>query len=103
MVADLKREEGGGLTRIARHLGWASVGEADLHDIVVSPRGYRMLKQVAKIPLATADQVVARFKSLSHLSRADEASLMEVEGIGEKRAQSIIAGIGRMRNRSAYR
>jgi diadenylate cyclase len=103
MVADLMGDEGGGLIRIARHLGWASVGGSDLHDIVVSPRGYRMLKQVAKIPAATADQVVARFKNLSHLSRADEAALMEVEGIGEKRAQSIIAGIGRLRNRSVYR
>jgi hypothetical protein len=34
---------------------------------------------------------------------ADEESLLEVDGIGEKRAQSIIEGIQHMRNRSIYR
>lgn len=102
LVAELKRLESADPLKIARLLGWASVGEADLQDIVVEPRGYRLLKHVAKIPATTADHVVARFKNLIHLRRADEVSLMEVDGIGEKRAKSIIDGIQRMRNRTVY-
>lgn len=103
LAVELKQVDTADPLRIARLLGWAAVGEADLHDIMVKPRGYRLLKHVAKIPLATADHVVERFKNLIHLSRADEVSLMEVDGIGAKRAQSIIEGIQRMRNRGVYR
>jgi diadenylate cyclase len=103
IVTQIHGHDAQDLLRAAHLLGWIAVGEADLHDITVRPRGYRLLKQVAKIPLATADNVVARFRDFTRLSRADEASLMEVEGIGEKRATSIIEGIQRMRNRSVYR
>ena len=84
-------------------LGWPPAAETALHDIAVRPRGYRLLKQVAKIPHSTMDKVVEQFKDLAHLSMADEATLLEVEGIGEKRARSIIDGIQHMRNRLVYR
>lgn len=89
--------------KIAVLLGWPPTAETTLHDIAVRPRGYRLLKQMAKIPPGTVDNVVERFKDLVHLSMADEANLLEVEGIGEKRARSIIDGIQHMRNRLVYR
>jgi len=89
--------------KIAVLLGWPSMAETALHDIAVSPRGYRLLKQVAKIPPGTMEKLVEQFKDLAHLSMSDEDTLLEVEGIGEKRARSIIAGIQHMRNRLVYR
>ena len=89
--------------KIAVLLGWPSAAETTLHDIAVRPRGYRLLKQVAKIPPGAADKVVEQFKDLARLSMADEATLLEVEGIGEKRARSIVEGILHMRNRLVYR
>jgi diadenylate cyclase len=89
--------------KIADILGWPVTGEANLYDVIVRPRGYRLLKQVAKIPPATADNVVEHFGDLVHLSMASEDNLLAVDGIGEKRAQSIIDGIQHMRNRSVYR
>lgn len=89
--------------KIAELLGWPASGEHSLYDVTVRPRGYRLLKQVAKIPPGTADKVVDQFGDLFHLSLADEDALLAVDGIGEKRAQSIIEGIQHMRNRSIYR
>lgn len=102
IIVELKSE---GLTdnlKIARRLGWRPAAETDLHDMTVQPRGFRLLRQVAKIPDSTADNVVDRFKNLIRLSRADAASLMQVEGVGEKRANSIIEAIQHMRRRSIY-
>jgi diadenylate cyclase len=76
--------------------------EGDLHEMTVRPRGYRLLKLVSKIPQSTADNVVARYRDLVSLSRVDEESLMQVEGVGEKRARSIVEGIQLMRKRSIY-
>ncbi len=90
------------LSRIARRLGWPTAAAADLEDVAVSARGYRLLAREAKIPMAAAEQVVARFKHITGLRRADADALMSVEGIGEKRAQSILAGLLRVRQRSGF-
>lgn len=103
VVTDLQKAARRDPLRLAHLLGWTSASEGDLLDQTVNPRGYRLLNQVTNIPLAAADHVVARFKDLIHLCRADQATLMEVEGIGEKRARSIIEGIRLMRSRSIYR
>jgi diadenylate cyclase len=103
IIGHLKTIDTTGNLKIANLLGWTSTEEADLHDISVTPRGFRLLKQVAKIPPSTADNVVECFKDLANLSVADEEALMKVEGIGEKRAKSITKRIQLMRNRSVYR
>lgn len=103
IIDELKRVEPSDHLKVAHLLGWTSAGETDMHDLTVTPRGYRLLQQAAKIPDAAADNVIDRFKDLVRLIRADEVSLMQVEGIGAKRAKSIIEGIQVMRNRGLYR
>lgn len=103
IIDELKPIEPVDHLKVAHLLGWTSAGETDLHDLNVTPRGYRLLRQAAKIPEGTADKVIDRFKDLVRIIRADEASLMQVEGIGSKRAKSIIEGIQIMRNRGVYR
>ncbi|MGD9365708.1 MAG: DNA integrity scanning diadenylate cyclase DisA [Desulfobacteraceae bacterium] len=103
IIEELMRIEPADHLKVAHLLGWTSAAEADLHDLTVTPRGYRLLRQAAKIPEAATDNVVDRFKDLARLMRADEASLMQVEGIGAKRAKSIIEGIQIMRSRGLYR
>lgn len=102
-IDELKRVEPADHLKVAHLLGWTSASETDLHDLTVTPRGYRLLRQVAKIPEGTADNVIERFKNLAKLIRANEESLMQVEGIGAKRAKSIIEGIQIIRNRGVYR
>jgi diadenylate cyclase len=88
--------------KIATLLEWHIDDGTDLLDIAVEPRGLRLLKQVSKIPATAARNVVGRFKRLGRLLRADAAALMEVEGVGEKRARSIIDGIHVIRSRRHY-
>lgn len=62
----------------------------------VSPRGYRMLHKIPRIPLSIIENLVERFVLLSNVSRATTDELDEVEGIGEVRARSIQNGLKRM-------
>jgi len=88
--------------KIANLLDRNVSSESDIYDIPVRPRGYRLLQNVAQIPTSTIRNVIRRFKDLVSLCQADADQLMEVEGVGEKRAKAIIEGIRLIRKRSAY-
>ncbi len=79
---------------IAKLLG---IGTTASHlDHVVSPRGYRMLQKLPRIPTPIIDNLVAKFALLSHIQDASIEELDDVEGIGEVRAKSIKSGLKRM-------
>lgn len=79
---------------IAKLLG---IGTTASHlDHVVSPRGYRMLQKLPRIPTPIIDNLVAKFALLSHIQDASIEELDDVEGIGEVRAKSIKNGLKRM-------
>lgn len=74
-----------------------SLGTTSSHlDQQVSPRGYRMLNKLPRIPLSIIENLVERFGLLSNVLRATIEELDEVEGIGEVRAHSIKNGLKRM-------
>ena len=53
---------------------------------------------------AMIEMIVAELlPEINSLSLADKVPLMEVEGVGQKRAKSILEVIQLMRNRSVYR
>ena len=62
----------------------------------VSPRGYRMLNKIPRIPPSIIENLVERFNLLDHVLRASIEELDDVEGIGEVRARSIKNGLKRM-------
>ena len=62
----------------------------------VSPRGYRMLNKIPRIPLTIIENLVERFTLLNQILRASIEELDEVEGIGEGRARTIKNGLKRM-------
>ncbi|QGU00748.1 DNA integrity scanning protein DisA [Candidatus Syntrophocurvum alkaliphilum] len=74
------------------------IGSANSHlDNHVSPRGYRMLQKLPRIPLPIIENLVNRFNLLADILNASIEELDEVEGIGEVRARSIKNGLKRMR------
>lgn len=74
-----------------------ALGTATSHlDQQVSPRGFRMLQKLPRIPISIIDNLVERFGLLIHIMRASIEELDEVEGIGEVRARSIKNGLRRM-------
>lgn len=83
------------LTAIARALGFTG-GQA-LLETPVTPRGYRILRKIPRLPMAVIDNLVNHFQNLPAILRATPEELDEVEGIGEARAKAIREGLRRLR------
>lgn len=79
---------------IARVLGLGT--SASVLDMSVSPRGYRILQKLPRIPGSIIEKLVATFGDLPRIIQATIEELDDVEGIGEVRARSIKNGLKRM-------
>lgn len=82
------------LEAIARILGH---GGNSLMDTLISPRGYRILSKVPRIPSNVIENLINRFSELSSITEADIGELDKVEGIGEARAKAIKSGLKRIK------
>lgn len=82
------------LGRLARVLGYLP-GDGWI-DRPVSPRGYRLLSRIPRLPDAVIRKLVAHFSSLTGLMQASISELDQVEGIGGARARSIKEGLARL-------
>ncbi|GAB3409745.1 DNA integrity scanning protein DisA [Flindersiella endophytica] len=77
---------------VARALGHGS----DALDAAVSPRGYRLLAKVPRLPGAVIDRLVDHFGSLQKLLAASIDDLQAVDGVGENRARTVREGLSRL-------
>jgi diadenylate cyclase len=78
----------------AKALGFSIVGDA--LDAAVSPRGYRLLSKIPRLPGAIVDRLVDHFDNLQKLLAANLDDLMAVEGVGEGRARAVREGLSRL-------
>ncbi|QAY68583.1 DNA integrity scanning diadenylate cyclase DisA [Paenibacillus protaetiae] len=79
---------------ILRLLGYTHTGS--MAEEVVSPRGYRLLNKIPRLPLVIMNNLVERFGRLPHILMATIEELDEVDGIGEVRARAIKDGMKRI-------
>lgn len=84
------------LSLIARALGYS--GSSGILEQHVSPRGFRMLGKIPRLPLPVIDNLQKSFGLLNKILFATIEELDEVEGIGEVRARSIKEGLKRYRD-----
>jgi diadenylate cyclase len=82
------------LETIARVCGFGS--SVDVLDSAVSPRGYRLLARVPRLPAAIVDRLVDHFGGLQKLLAATIDDLQLVDGVGETRARSVREGLSRL-------
>jgi diadenylate cyclase len=82
------------LTLLAKIIGYPAT--ADALDSPVSPRGYRLLAKVPRLPRTVVDRLVEHFASLQKLLAASIDDLQVVEGVGEARARSVREGLSRL-------
>ncbi|MFU0824331.1 DNA integrity scanning diadenylate cyclase DisA [Clostridium sp.] len=68
-----------------------------LVDTLISPRGYRMLSKIPRIPVNVIENVISNFRELKAVMEASYEELDNVEGIGEARAKAIKNGLRRLR------
>jgi diadenylate cyclase len=82
------------LAAVARVLGFPTT--PDTLDMAVSPRGYRLLAKVPRLPGTVVDRLVEHFGGLQKLLAASIDDLQIVDGVGESRARSVREGLSRL-------
>lgn len=82
------------LTKVARVLGLGG-RQGEALDSGVSPRGYRMLKRIPRLPAAVVNAVVSHFGTLQRMLAASIEDLEAVEGVGATRARAVREGLSR--------
>jgi diadenylate cyclase len=79
---------------IARAMNLATTHEGLEHH--VSPKGYRLLSKIPRLPSGVIDRMVGRFGTVQKIMTASIDDLLSVEGVGAARAASIKDGLTRL-------
>jgi diadenylate cyclase len=82
------------LISVAKSAGYPAT--ADSLEGAVSPRGYRLLAKVPRLPGAVIDRLVEHFGGLQRLLGATVDDLQAVDGVGDARARSVREGLSRL-------
>jgi diadenylate cyclase len=80
--------------RLAELLGYPS--DVNPLDHSVSPRGFRILSHIPRLPEAVARQVVEDMDGLDSIVRASQRDLEAIAGVGAVRAREIREGLRRL-------
>jgi diadenylate cyclase len=81
------------IAAVARALG---LGTSEHLDGAVTPRGYRLLAKVPRLPATVVERLVEHFGTLQKLLSAGIDDLQAVDGVGELRARSVREGLSRL-------
>ncbi|MGE5474133.1 MAG: DNA integrity scanning diadenylate cyclase DisA [Ignavibacteriales bacterium] len=92
-LSALSNEELIDLNVFCKTLGYHG-GMASL-DLNLTPRGYRIMSKLPKLPMTIIKNLVDRFVNLQGVLKASIEELDDVDGIGEVRAKSIKEGLRR--------
>ncbi|MBU3188631.1 DNA integrity scanning diadenylate cyclase DisA [Clostridium bowmanii] len=95
-IENLSSEELMDLDFISKIIGYVGV---PLVDTLISPRGYRMLNKIPRIPVNVIENLVKNFRELKGTMEASYEQLDSVEGIGEARAKAIKNGLRRLKEK----
>ncbi len=80
--------------RLAELLGYDR--KTNTLDHPVSPRGYRVLGRVPRLPKLTIHAIVHEFGGLDEILAGTDAELETIEGVGDARAKDIREGLRRL-------
>lgn len=81
------------ISMVAKALG---LKQGEHLEGAVTPRGYRLLAKVPRLPAPVVDGLIDQFDSLQKLLSAGVEDLQVVEGVGELRARSVREGLSRL-------
>jgi diadenylate cyclase len=86
------------LTNVAKSLGYPA--SLEVLDQPVSPRGYRLLSRVPRLPSSVLTRIVEHFGSLQKVLAATVDELQNVDGVGDTRARAIREALSRLADAS---
>jgi diadenylate cyclase len=95
-MSRLSSEELLDLHAIVRLLGYTVTN--NLLDEEISPRGFRVLNKIPRLPSIIISNLVDKFQVLPRIISASIEQLDEVDGIGEVRARAIKEGLRRFQD-----
>mgnify|MGYP006275492875 FL=1 len=84
------------LSTISKYLGHGS--NMSTLDLSISPRGYRLLKKIPRVPMSVIENIVSSFDNFHEILNASIEELDDVDGVGDVRAQAIKEGLKRLRD-----
>ncbi len=93
-VQKLSSEELLDLDNLSKLLGYGGVS---LVDTLISPKGYRILSKIPRIPTSIIENLIKHFDKFKNVIKASKEDLEMVEGIGEARATAIRNGLKRIK------
>jgi diadenylate cyclase len=96
VLAELEGLSASDLVDIASVARALELGAGEHLDGAVTPKGYRLLAKVPRLPNTVVDRLVDHFGSLQKLLSAGIDDLQAVEGVGELRARSVREGLSRL-------
>jgi diadenylate cyclase len=97
-LADLSATDLIDINLVGRAMGFGTAPES--LDAAVSPRGYRLMSRVPRLPDVVLDRMVEHFGGLQKLLAASVDDLQAVEGVSEARARTIREAISRLADAS---
>lgn len=80
-------------TAILKLLGYSASTKVEQG---VAPRGYRILKKVPRLPAQIVENLILYFQSFNPIVKASIDALIQVDGVGEVRANNIKEGLTRI-------
>src|SRR6187399_849728 len=80
--------------RLAELLGYDR--KVNTLDYPVSPRGFRILGRIPRLPKLVVQNIVREFRGLDEILAATDPELESVDGVGEIRAKDIREGLRRL-------
>jgi len=72
------------------------IGTSETLDTPLTPRGYRLLARVPRLPASVIDRLIEHFGSLQKLLAASMEDLTAVDGVGDLRARGVREGLARL-------
>ncbi len=72
------------------------IGTGSTLDAALTPRGFRLLARVPRLPATVVDRLIDHFGSLQKLLAASIEDLQTVEGVGDLRARGVREGLSRL-------
>ncbi|WP_127132379.1 DNA integrity scanning diadenylate cyclase DisA [Georgenia sp. SYP-B2076] len=80
---------------VARALGIGGP-DGEAIDSALSPRGYRVLAKIPRLPSSIAESIVTHCGTLQVMLSATTEDLQAVEGVGPQRARAVREGLSRL-------
>ncbi len=67
---------------------------------IVTPRGYRVMGRIPRLPQQIIRNIVHRFNTLYEILEADDDEIGAIDGVGEIRAKDILEGLSLQRQKN---